>query len=82
MESLAADPALSRWRPVLLRARDDQRIVRRDAAYRHPDVEQVCQTLNDGPPANAGDLAALVTDRLDEIADRIRNSNTDDWRQY
>ena len=82
LESLAADPALSRWGPVLLRARDDQRIVRRDAAYRHPDIEQVCQTLNDGPPANAGDLAALVTDRLEGIADRIRNGNTDDWRQY
>ncbi len=82
LEELAGARALSRWRPVLLRARDDQRIVRRDAAYRHPDVEQVCQTLNGGLPANAGDLAALVTDRLDEIADRIRNGNTDDWRQY
>ena len=82
LESLAADPALSRWRPELLRAQDDQRVVRRDAAYRHPDVEQVCRTLNDGQPANAGDLAALVMDRLDEIADRIRNGNTDDWRQY
>lgn len=82
LESLAADPALSRWRPELLRAQDDQRVVRRDAAYRHPDVEQVCRTLNDGPPANAGDLTAVVMDRLDEIADRIRNGNTDDWRQY
>ena len=82
LESLAADPALSRWRPELLRAQDDQRVVRRDAAYRHPDVEQVCRTLSDGPPANAGDLTAVVMDRLDEIADRIRNGNTDDWRQY
>ena len=82
LESLAADPALSRWQPELLRARDDQRVVRRDATYRHPGVEQVCRTLHDGQPANAGDLAALVMDRLDEIADRIRNDNTDDWRQY
>ena len=82
LEALASDPALVHWRPELIRARDDQRVIRRDAAYRHPDVEQVCRTLSDGPPANAGDLAALLIDRLDEIADRIRNGNTDDWRQY
>ena len=82
LDVLASEPALSRWRPELIRARDDQRVVRRDAAYRHPDVEQACRTLNDGPPANAGDLAALVTDRLEEIGAQIRNGNTDDWRQY
>ena len=82
LEALADDPALSHWRAELNRARDDQRVVRRDAAYRHPDVEQVCQTLNDGPPANADDLAALVMDRLEEIRVQIRSGNTDDWRQY
>ena len=82
LEELAAEPKLSRWRTTLMRARDDQRLIRRDAAYRHPDVEQVCRTLQGGQPTNAGDLAALVMDRLDEIADRIRNGNTDDWRQY
>ena len=82
LEELAAEPTLARWRPVLLQARDDQRVVRRDATYRHPDVEQICLTLDDGPPANPADLAALVTDRLAELGDRIRNGNTDDWRQY
>ena len=82
LEALASDPSLFLWRDQLLWVRDDQRVIRRDAAYRHPDVDQVCRTLNDGPPANASDLAALVMDRLDEIADRIRNGNTDDWRQY
>ena len=82
LEELAAEPTLARWRPVLLQARDDQRVVRRDATYRHPDVKQICLTLDDGPPANPADLAALVTDRLAELGDRIRNGNTDDWRQY
>ena len=82
LEKLASDEGLSPWRAELVRARDDQRVVRRDAAYRHPNVEHVCRTLHDGPPANAGDLAALVVDRLAEIAHRIRNGNTDDWRQY
>ena len=82
LEVLAAETTLSRWRPALLRARDDQRVIRRDAVYRHPDVKQICQTLDDGTPANPADLAALITDRLGELADRIRNGNTDDWRQY
>ena len=82
LEVLASETKLSRWRPYLLRARDDQRVVRRDAVYRHPDVEQICRTLDGGAPANPADLAALVTDRLGELGDRIRDGNTDDWRQY
>ena len=82
LAALASDPTLSRWQAELTRAMDDQRVVRRDATYRHPDVEQICRTLDDGPPANAADLAALVADRLGELGDRIRNGNTDDWRQY
>ena len=82
LEALLADTALSRWRDVLSWARDVQRIIRRDAAYQHPDIEQVCRTLHNGDPANAADLAALVMDRLRELAVQIRTGNTDDWRQY
>ena len=82
LEALLADTALSRWRDVVSWARDVQRIIRRDAAYQHPDVDQVCRTLHNGDPANAADLAALVMDRLRELAVQIRTGNTDDWRQY
>ena len=82
LESLVSDPALSAWEEELVRARDDQLAARRDAAYRHPDPEAVCRALDDGPPANAGDLAALVADRLDELGDRIRNDNANGWRLF
>ena len=82
LDALVSEPALSGWYTDLNQARDAQRVVRRDAVFRHPNIEQVCRTLKDGPPANAGDLAALVTDRLEEIGAQIRNGNTDDWRQY
>ena len=82
LASLHADPALERWHDELSRAQDSQRIIRRDAEYRHPTIEQVRETLNGGTPANPGDLAALLVDRLHEIARRIRTGNTDDWRQY
>ena len=64
LAALLADPALSRWCYVLSRVQDAQRVIWRDASYRHPTIEQVCQTLNGGTPANAADLAALVMDRI------------------
>ena len=82
LDRLLADPALSRWRDMLSWAQDAQLVTWRDAVYRHLTIEQVCQTLNGGTPANAADLAALVMDRLYELAVQIRSSNTDDWRQY
>ena len=82
LDRLLADPALSRWYDVLSRAQDAQRVTWRDASYRHFTIEQICQTLNDGTPANAAGLADLVMDRLRELADQIRSGNTDDWRQY
>ena len=80
--ALCTDPDLSRWRYVLSDARDTQRVIWRDARFRHPGIEQVFRTLNGGSPANAADLAALVVDWLKKIGDQIRTGNTDDWRQY
>ena len=82
LDRLLADPALSRWHDVLSQALDAQRVTWRDASYSHPTIEQICQTLNDGEPANAADLAALLMDRFDEIADRISTNNANYWRPY
>ena len=82
LDELCSDPDLSRWRYVLSDARDTQRVVWRDAQFRHPGIDQVCRTLNGGSPANAADLSALVVDRLNEIGKQIQTGNTDDWRQY
>ena len=82
LDALLADTALSFLRAILGPARDRQLVVRREAGYQHPGAAQVRSTLRNGPPANPGDLAALITDRIDELAVRIRTANTDDWRQY
>ena len=82
LETLLVDPSLTRWRDRLSQARETQRTVRRDTRFRHPDIEQVCRTLDGDRPANAPDLSALVKDRLRELAVTIRTGNTDDWRQY
>ena len=82
LRALASEESLSRWRDELGHARDRQRVIHRDAAYRHPEVEEVCRTLNDGLPANAGDFAALVRERLEEVAVRIRTGSDNGWRPY
>ena len=82
LNSLLADPSLSLWRSQLSRSLDSQLVIRRDAHYHHPDIALVCETLNGGTPANPGDLAALVVDRLHEIAAQIREGNTDGWKKY
>ena len=82
LEALRADDTLSGWHDMLASSLHAQRSIRRDTSYNRFTIEQISQTLKGGTPANAGDLAALVTDRLNEIAVRIRDGNTDDWRQY
>ena len=79
---LLGDKTLSHWHDVLSRAQDEQRVIHRDATYRHPDIEQICWNLQGGMPANPADLAALLMDRLLELAVQIWTGNTDGWRQY
>ena len=82
LESLCSDATLYKWSEALDRAKSSQAVIRRDAMYRHPSAEQILRTLENDLPANAGDLAALVLDCLEEIGKRIHTGNTDDWRQY
>lgn len=79
---LAGDPDLSGWQDELPHAQETQRVIGRDTSYQHPDIAQVCRTLNSGTPANAADLTALLMDLLQKLGEDIRTGNTDDWRQY
>ena len=82
LDSLLEDADLSSWRTLLSVARTTQRTLRRDAEFRHPTLQQVCETLRCGPPANACDLAALTVDTLQQIARRVPTSNSNEWEQY
>lgn len=70
------------WYLFLNEARNRQKEIRREASFRHPDIKQIINTLNNQSPANAADLCALTEEILKEIAQRIRHGNTDDYRQY
>ena len=82
LDVLSSDPALHHWYHVIVDARDRQRVIHRDAAYTRPSLEQICRTLSNQAPANPSDLAALVMDRLRDLAVEIRTANIDPWRQY
>ena len=82
LAKLVADPQLRRWRAQLTWAQEKQRIVYRDASYRHPDIRQTQRALGNRAPANAADLAALLRDRLKDIGEHIRGDNTNPWRHF
>ena len=70
------------WMPVVAHAMERQANRRRENEYEYCDIGQVVRTLDNGSPANTGDLAALVFDELSEILEKIRNGSTSDWRQH
>ncbi|ENO85797.1 hypothetical protein [Thauera linaloolentis] len=82
LERLLALPQLAAWHDRLQRAAHVQRIARRKAGARHPDTAEVCRTLANREPANAADLAALAEAHLRDLARRIRDGSTNDYRQY
>ncbi|MCY4135711.1 MAG: hypothetical protein OXG30_12500 [bacterium] len=82
LSALVDDPELVTWRGQLTRAWEHQNVALRDTTYSHPSIKQVQCTLENGLPANASDLAALLNDHLDGIADDIRGNNSNLWRQF
>lgn len=82
LSDLADDPELVTWKGRLTRAWEHQNVALRDATYSHPSIEQAQRTLDNGLPANASDLAALLNDHLDGITDDIRGSSSNLWRQF
>ena len=82
LEALGNAPDAKPWLSAIANAGERQARKRREQEYRHCDTRRVVQTLNKGSPANAGDLAALVFDELNELSKRIRDGSTSDWRQH
>ena len=82
LNSLVTNPDLSSWRQEIMRSQQEWNRNRRIANRSDLGLEEVQKSLQGGPPANAADLVSLTTDALYELGDRIRNGQTNDWRQY
>ena len=79
---LCADPRLRPWEIELKRGLDSYRTSMRDSSYRSPSVDEVARVLDNLLPVNCADLFAVACDRLAQIAEDIRTSDSNDWRQY
>ncbi len=79
---LVNDSNLGTWRSEIKRAQESHAWNSRMAKRQDFSVIHIQEVLRNGSPANAADLAALTTKVLKELADRIRNGQTNDWRQY
>jgi len=82
LAGLVNDPRLARWHRQLVWARERQRHLLRDLSYTHPDIKQVQRTLEGQAPTNVADLAALLSDALESIADHVRGAAGNPWRQF
>ena len=79
---LIDDPRLERWHDRLVSAHERQHVVRRDASYHHPGIDEVQRTLSRGAPASSADLAALLQNRFDDIAADVQGSDSNPWKKY
>lgn len=82
LERLQNLPELKSWQNHLRNALHSQRIVRCKASFKRLSTKEIDRTLANLQPACAADLAALTFDHLRDIAEKIRNGSTNDYRQY
>lgn len=82
LTELIADPRLAAWHGHLNWSRGRHRVVNRDASYTHQSIDEIQGTLDNRAPANAADLAALLSVRLEDIAADVRGGSSDRWRQF
>jgi predicted NACHT family NTPase len=82
LERLSTHSALASYRPSILHALANQRQRRRDAEYDRPDWRQTIAALENGRPATAADLHALLVAHLIDLEHRIARANTDTYKGF
>lgn len=82
LTELSTNPDLGDWDYAIELASSEQKVLSRDASYEHPTTTEVSASLRGCLPANVADLAGLIDDQLSTLGVRIRNENTNDWRQF
>jgi hypothetical protein len=80
LSELQDNPDLAEWFDEIAYVRANQARQRRDYVFKHHNVAEVIDILNQGPPANAADLQAVVMSHLHAIAEELRHGSTDGWK--
>lgn len=82
LERLFRMPELEAWQAPIQHFQRRQAEVRRNSSFAYPSIETIRQTLANKRPANAADLSALVTNRLERLAREIRDGKASLWEQF
>lgn len=82
LEELKDAPAFAPWALDISLAIEDRSARRRMAEFRYCGIDQVTKMLENGRPANAGDLAALVAAEIATLADQIRDGSASYWKHF
>ncbi len=75
-------PQLSAWHDQIRNVQQTQLLNRREAFFKHPNADQVINTLGDSKPANVADLAALTVGCLEQLAVEMHGSDNDSYKQF
>ena len=59
-----------------------QRRIRRDAEYAAPTIGELCSVMANALPKTTDQMRAWFADRLEQLQERIRASDTDTWQAY
>ena len=82
LEELRDSPVFAQWDVPIAFAMEHRLARRREAEFRHCGIEQVSKTLENGRPANARDLAALVVTEVERLSRQIRDGNASHWKHF
>lgn len=82
LQALVDNEDLAAWREPVSKAFDAQRVVRLDAEFEPPTIPDVLHALQDGRPASAADLAALLHDRVSAVGEKVRDGDAGLWRHF
>ena len=82
LRELENDPAFDAWGLDIEVAIDSHSARRREAEFRHCRIDRVMRTLDNGRPANAGDLAALIVAEVTQLSAQIRDGSASYWKHF
>ncbi|MCY4158818.1 MAG: hypothetical protein OXF48_04345 [Bacteroidetes bacterium] len=82
LSKLESDPNLVAWKRPIQQAQEVQTRRKRTAKKIDLSLTEIQGALQNAAPANVADLKNLTVDVLEDLAYRIRDYSTNDWRQY
>lgn len=80
--ALLNDESLLAWRDRLREHQESQRVIAREARFQYPSAAAIAKLLENGAPASAADLKALLAQHLRDIGRSDRDGNKTGYLRY